>query len=152
MDAEHAIADLMEVSSQVDGAVLVGPGGDVEASSLPSERAERLARTARQLLEAAAAGSDRELSQLEVATRDGSVFVVRDGERTLAATTGPSATVGLVFYDLRTCLRSLAEADAAPAKPKRRRRKQEPAEAPAEAATPAEGEAAAEEGDGGAAA
>ena len=35
----------------------------------------------------------------------GSVFVVRDGERMIAATTRPEPTVGLVFYDLKHCLR-----------------------------------------------
>ena len=37
----------------------------------------------------------------------GSVFVVRDGERLIAATTRPEPTVGLVFYDLKSCLRSI---------------------------------------------
>ena len=42
------------------------------------------------------------------ATLDGSVFVVRDHGRVLAATTPPEPTVGLVFYDLKSCLRSIA--------------------------------------------
>ncbi len=49
------------------------------------------------------------------------MFVVRDGERTIAATTGPQPTVGLVFYDLKSCLRSVA-AEKKP-KPKRAPRK-----------------------------
>jgi hypothetical protein len=40
------------------------------------------------------------------------VFVVRDGERTIAATTTPEPTVGLVFYDLKTCLRSIDDPPA----------------------------------------
>jgi hypothetical protein len=36
------------------------------------------------------------------------------------ATTAPDPTVGLVFYDLKSCLRG--SADAEPEKPKRRRR------------------------------
>jgi hypothetical protein len=54
------------------------------------------------------------------------VFVVRDGSRRIAATTGPSPTVGLVFYDLKSCLRGTdEEAPAKPAaKPKPRRRKE----------------------------
>lgn len=123
MDAEHAIADLMEVSSQVETAVLVGPSGGVEGSSLPAEKAERLAEAARRLLEAAASAGSRELTQLEAATHDGSVFVASDGGWTVAATTGPAATVGLVFYDLRTCLRSLAAEEAGPAAPKAKGRR-----------------------------
>jgi hypothetical protein len=53
---------------------------------------------------------DSAVTQLEAAARDGSVFVVRDGDgRVVAATTGASPTVGLVFYDLKTCLRSLGD-------------------------------------------
>jgi hypothetical protein len=44
------------------------------------------------------------------------VFVVRDGERRIVATTVADPTVGLVFYDLKSCLR-----DSAPEKPKRKR-------------------------------
>ena len=40
---------------------------------------------------------------------------MRDGDRVIAATTGPEPTVGLVFYDLKTCLRGFGEE---PAKPK----------------------------------
>ena len=47
------------------------------------------------------------VSQLEAATAEGSVFVVRDGGRTIVATTRPEPTVGLVFYDLKTALRSI---------------------------------------------
>jgi len=39
---------------------------------------------------------------------------IRDGDRLIAATTSPEPTVGLVFYDLKTCLRSIDE-PAAPA-------------------------------------
>ena len=56
------------------------------------------------------------VAQLEAATVNGSVFVVRDGGRLIAATTTPEPTVGLVFYDLKTCLRSVE------APPKRKRR------------------------------
>jgi hypothetical protein len=48
------------------------------------------------------------------------VFVVRDGDRLIAATTTPEPTVGLVFYDLKTCLRSIDVP-----KPKRRTKKKE---------------------------
>jgi hypothetical protein len=61
------------------------------------------------------------------------VFVVRDGDRLIAATTTPEPTVGLVFYDLKSCLRGLGdEADKpkrAPAKrPATRTRKKKDAE------------------------
>jgi hypothetical protein len=48
------------------------------------------------------------------------VFVAADGDRLIAATTRPDPTVGLVFYDLKSCLRGVSE--EAEAKPKPRRR------------------------------
>ena len=51
------------------------------------------------------------LAQLQAATPDGSVFVVVDDQRMAVATTGADPTVGLVFYDLKTLLRQLAQDD-----------------------------------------
>jgi len=45
-------------------------------------------------------------------TPRGSLFVVRDGGRVVAALTGAKPTVGLVFYDLKTCLRMLEREEA----------------------------------------
>ena len=70
------------------------------------------------------------LTQLEVATAEGSVFVVRDSGRTIAATTSPEPTVGLVFYDLKSCLRSAADEEPAAeekAKPARRKKEEDDA-------------------------
>ncbi|HZR96809.1 MAG TPA: roadblock/LC7 domain-containing protein [Gaiellaceae bacterium] len=128
MDAAQALADLTEISSQVEAAVLFDADGTVRGSTLAEPAAaERLARAAAQLLDGAGARASggASLTQLEAATADGSVFVVRDGERRIAATTGPSPTVGLVFYDLKSCLRA---ADV-PAKRTRSRKKQTPDEA-----------------------
>ena len=121
MDAAQALADLTEISSQIEAAVLFGEGGEVEASTLPDDEAARaLAGAAAGLLDAAAAfrSEGGEVTQLEASTGRGSLFVVRDGERRIAATTGAAPTVGLVFYDLKSCLRGAA---TEPAKPKRRR-------------------------------
>ncbi|MGZ4290539.1 MAG: hypothetical protein ACXVQQ_06475 [Gaiellaceae bacterium] len=107
MDASQAIADLTEISPQVKRVVVIAADGTLVGSNLADEAAAgRLVDGARALVEAA-----EELrpgvSQLEAATVDGSVFVVRDGDRLIAATTSPEPTVGLVFYDLKTCLRSI---------------------------------------------
>jgi|SRR6266508_2432965 predicted regulator of Ras-like GTPase activity (Roadblock/LC7/MglB family) len=124
MDAAQALSDLTEISSQIEAALVLDADGSTMASTLDGTRSQELARAAQELLAAvgrAAGDGARELAQLEVATTDGSVFVVRDGERTIAATTGPQPTVGLVFYDLKSCLRSVA-AEKKP-KPKRAPRK-----------------------------
>jgi predicted regulator of Ras-like GTPase activity (Roadblock/LC7/MglB family) len=112
MDAAQALADLTEISAQIDAAVLAETDGSVVASTFQQEgRGEELARAAVELV--AAAGEARgdsgapELVQIQAATPRGSLFVVRDGGHVVAAVTGSKPTVGLVFYDLKTCLRML---------------------------------------------
>jgi hypothetical protein len=129
MDAAQALADLTEISSQIESAVLFEESGAVLGSTLAhAEAAEGMAQAAAQLLERAAGfRTEGAVTQLEASTGGGSVFVVRDGARRIAATTGPAPTVGLVFYDLKSCLRG---ADGAPEQPKpKRRRKKEDADA-----------------------
>lgn len=117
MDAAQALADLTEISSQVEAAVLFDESGAVAGSTLDEDAAAGLARAAGELLERAASmGAAGGVTQLEASTPTGCVFVVRDGARRIAATTGPEPTTGLVFYDLKSCLRG-----SEPAKPKRRR-------------------------------
>lgn len=114
MDATAALERLRDISSQVRSAVVFDGGGNVLGSTIgDSERAESVAREASELLAEAerhkhAEGSP-EFAQLEVALQAGSVFVVRHDERAIAATTPPEPTVGLVFYDLKSCLRELEE-------------------------------------------
>jgi predicted regulator of Ras-like GTPase activity (Roadblock/LC7/MglB family) len=120
MDASQALAELTELSSQVERAVVLDSGGAVLGSTEESEEAaQRLARAALDAL--AAAGdihsSSGEVTGVEVELADGGLFVLREGLRTIAATTGPSPTAGLVAYDLRTCLQGIEEEE----KPKRRR-------------------------------
>ena len=123
MTTARALADLTEISTQIETAVVFDREGTVVASTVDDEKAGRLAGSALELLRAATehgtqpgAGVE-ELAQLDVALHDGSVFVVRDEDRLIAATTAPEPTVGLVFYDLKSCLRALGEEQ--PDKPKR---------------------------------
>jgi predicted regulator of Ras-like GTPase activity (Roadblock/LC7/MglB family) len=117
MDAAQALADLVEISSQIEAAVLLAADGGVEATTLAdSARADQLARLAQDVVAGAEALDSREATQIEVALLDGSVFVVRSEGRTILATTRPDPTVGLVLYDLRSCLRN-----AAGGAPKKRR-------------------------------
>jgi predicted regulator of Ras-like GTPase activity (Roadblock/LC7/MglB family) len=125
MDAAQAMADLTEISSQIESAVLFDEQGAVLGSTLADDGAAKaLAQAAAELLEEATAfrSSVAAVTQLEASTHEGSVFVVRDGSRRIAANTGPSPTVGLVFYDLKSALRSTDE--AAPPKPRPRKKKE----------------------------
>ena len=118
----QALADLTEISSQIQAAVLFDESGTVQGSTLAdADAAKALAQAGLDLLSRAAAfRAYGDVSQLEASTGAGSVFVVRDGNRRIAATTGPAPTVGLVFYDLKSALHG---ADAEPSKPKRTRTK-----------------------------
>jgi predicted regulator of Ras-like GTPase activity (Roadblock/LC7/MglB family) len=110
MDAQQALADLTEISSQIQAAVVFDDEGKVAASTLGnSQRADELAKAAGGLLAAADEIKQGEsaLTQLEVATGEGSVFVVRSGKAVIAATTGSNPTAGLVFYDLKSALRNV---------------------------------------------
>ena len=123
MDAAAALKDLTEVSRQIEGAVLARPDGTVLASSFADERGAGVAGAALELLRAAdasAATTGRAaLGEIVARLDGGAVFVVRSGERVLAAVTGSEPTVGLVLYDLKTCLR-LAVEEEKPARPARK--------------------------------
>jgi predicted regulator of Ras-like GTPase activity (Roadblock/LC7/MglB family) len=125
MDAAQAIADLTEISPQIREVAIVGATGSLVGSNAPETAASRLAEAAAKLV-AQAERLRPDVAQLEAATVNGSVFVVRDGGRLIAATTTPEPTVGLVFYDLKTCLRSVEEPPA--------RKRRAPAKKPVEKA------------------
>jgi predicted regulator of Ras-like GTPase activity (Roadblock/LC7/MglB family) len=120
MDAQQALADLTEISSQIQAAVVFDETGKIAGSTLgDSRRTDDLAQAAGGLLAAAEAvkKGGSALTQLEVATGEGSVFVVRDGKTVIAATTGSNPTAGLVFYDLKSALRSVKAPPADAKKP-----------------------------------
>ena len=121
MEPAEALADLLEISSQVQAAVIFDDSGAPVGSTIgDDERSASLARTAAELLadaERIRSDGQKRLTQIEAVTRDGSVFVVREAGRTIVATTTRNPTSGLVLYDLKSCLRSLSAetpSDAAP--------------------------------------
>ena len=119
MDAAQALAELAELSSQVERAVVLDAQGEVLGSTEADrpDAGQSLAQVARDLVEAAGAfhASAGEVVRAEVELEEGGLFVLSEGGRTIAATTGPGPTAGLVAYDLRTCLHAIET------KPKRRR-------------------------------
>jgi predicted regulator of Ras-like GTPase activity (Roadblock/LC7/MglB family) len=108
-DGTTALSELTEISSQVEAAVLFGADGKVVASTLPDTRAEQVAASVKALFDDAGRAASGDLTHLEAATPDGSLFVVREGDLLIAASTGAEPTSGLVFYDLKACLRKAAE-------------------------------------------
>jgi predicted regulator of Ras-like GTPase activity (Roadblock/LC7/MglB family) len=123
MEAAQALSELAELSSQIENAVVLRADGSVLASTGDDLTAETLAGTALELVAAAfeLRSAPSEVTRVEVELSEGALFVLRDGGRTIAATTAPGATAGLVVYDLRTCLGSIDDA-----KPKRQRKPKEP--------------------------
>jgi predicted regulator of Ras-like GTPase activity (Roadblock/LC7/MglB family) len=123
VDAASALADLTEISSQVEAAAVVDADGAVLGSTLTGESGtDRLVQAGVGLFDAATARfgtGGRSVTQVEAALRDGSIFVVREGSLGIVARTGAGPTSGLVLYDLKTCLRAVAAAK----KPKPRRRR-----------------------------
>jgi predicted regulator of Ras-like GTPase activity (Roadblock/LC7/MglB family) len=112
MDAARALADLVEISPQIEAAAVVGGDGETVGSfGVPEARASLLARAVRELLDGAAAfRKEACVTQLHAALDDGDVFAVVGGdERTIVAIAGGQATPGLVFYDLKQCLGRLAD-------------------------------------------
>lgn len=129
VEAAQALADLTEISAQIEAAVLASEDGTVVGSTFSeTEAGERFAEAAAELL-GSAAGPEREglqeLVQLQALTPQGCVFVVRDGGHFVAALTGRDPTVGLVFYDLKTCLRLVGQDKAEAKKPARKTAKKE---------------------------
>ncbi|HZS30232.1 MAG TPA: hypothetical protein VFA37_03135 [Gaiellaceae bacterium] len=135
MDAARALADLVEISPQIEAAaVFEGNEEPLGAVGVSDWWATAVARAGTALLEGAAESGDRagSVTQLHASLRDGDVFVVGTrGERTIVAVTAPRQAPGLVFYDLKRCLASLgpsrpepepAPEPAAPAPAPQRRR------------------------------
>src|SRR5262249_38134915 len=112
MDAQAAIAELRDLSTQIEAAGVAAPDRAVVAArggDAPGPRAGPAAPGA-----GGRGHLGREaLAQLQASTPEGSVFVVVDGSRMAVATTGADPTVGLVFYDLKTLLRQIS-ADGEP--------------------------------------
>jgi predicted regulator of Ras-like GTPase activity (Roadblock/LC7/MglB family) len=128
MDALQALTELTEISSQIEAACLFEVDGTGGSSTLPGEERSKLfVRAARALLHAArdAQSPGAPLVQLEAATLQGSVLIVADGDLAAAAVTGESPTVGLVFYDLKSCLRAARTPGDGDGKPRPRTRKKE---------------------------
>ncbi|HEU5476206.1 MAG TPA: hypothetical protein VFU64_00060 [Gaiellaceae bacterium] len=112
MEPARALADLVEISPQIEAAAVVAGDGRLAGSfGVPDGRAGLLARTVGELLDGAAAfRSEGRVTQLHAMLDDGEVFAVTGPEqRTIVAVTRERATPGLVFYDLKRCLAAVAD-------------------------------------------
>jgi hypothetical protein len=108
MDADAALAQLLQVSDDVRAAVIF-ERGEALASNLPEDEAAEIAARAEAML--AYAETLRKgvaVKQLVAVTPDGDVYVVRRDVRAVVAMTAPEPLAGLVQHDLRTLLDNLS--------------------------------------------
>ena len=110
MAGDQALQELLEVSEEVTAAVLFDRDGAVVARSGDDDAAaaEAAAIAAAMLSYADSLRVDPAAERVEAVTRDGSVFVLRAGDRAVVAITEPDPLQGLVYHDLRACLRKSA--------------------------------------------
>lgn len=106
--AKTAPARLVEMSADVQAAVLLDPaGGLIAASDEDAERSRHLADLAHELVLAADAAAPRPTEQIEVQVASGAVFAVRSARHTLACVVRRLALPALILYDLGQTLREL---------------------------------------------
>jgi hypothetical protein len=109
MDADAALAQLLEVSDDIRAAV-VFERGELLASNLSEDKAAEIAGLADAMLAyAGALRKEGDVKQLEAVTPDGDVYVVRQGERGIVAIAAPGSLAGMVQHDLRTLLGRLSQ-------------------------------------------
>ena len=104
-DADRALSYLEEISPQLRGCVLLTPEGAVLSAS---GDADDWGEAARELLAAADAAQAEPAAYAHIATGDGEVFCVREGELVGVAVTERFVLASLMVFDLRSVLRDLA--------------------------------------------
>jgi hypothetical protein len=104
---DEAIRDLLNVSTDIQSVAVLGPDGDIVAAG-PGAAAADLGEAAGRLWEAAAtrAGTlgESPLDHVVVHDTNGAVAMLAARGRRIAAVTVPRPAVGLLLFDLRTCL------------------------------------------------
>ena len=109
MDAAAALADLVEISPQIEAAAVVSGDGELAGSvGVPEARSTVLGRAVRELLDGAAFRSGQgRVTQLHAELAGGDVFAVAGEEQAIVAVARERVAPGLVFYDLKRCLAAM---------------------------------------------
>jgi predicted regulator of Ras-like GTPase activity (Roadblock/LC7/MglB family) len=117
--AEDAFKEMLEISTDLDKAVLYS-GDAVIVSNFPESLQATMVAKAKELeVLGAKHGSDMgaaPLTQLMVETGAGMVFLVRETAPeglAILATGAKDSRIGLVFYDMKTCIRDAKESASA---------------------------------------
>jgi hypothetical protein len=106
--AEAALAFLGEMSLDLRGAAILDSAGAVLAAD--GDR-ERWREGAVALLEVADRAAGEPAEQIHIATEQGEVFALRHAGFAAVAVTERSTLASLMFFDMRSILRDLAQAN-----------------------------------------
>lgn len=110
--AARAVSYLHEISPELRGCAIFGPGGELLAASEGNGEATRWAGPGQGFLAAADSAADEPVDHAHVATADGEAFCVRHGEFAAVAVTERFVLASLMVFDLRAVLRDLAAGKA----------------------------------------
>lgn len=107
---ELALHYLMELSTDIRVALLIGEDGELLAAA-PERPAERAVRASAELAREALAlgGQNGAPLELDVTVEGGAVFLIREAELLLVCVTGPFALPGLILHDMRVVMNDLRE-------------------------------------------
>jgi predicted regulator of Ras-like GTPase activity (Roadblock/LC7/MglB family) len=110
--AEAALEFLTEMSPDLRGAAILGPGGEVLAAT--GEEPERWGEDAAALFAVADGAEGEPVEQVHVATEQGEVFAVRNAGLAAVTVTDRFALASLMLFDMRSTLRQLASPNFTP--------------------------------------
>jgi hypothetical protein len=110
--AEAALAFLAEMSPDLRGAAVLGPGAKVLAAT--GEESDRWAADAAVLFAAADVAEGVPVEQVHIATEQGEVFAIRNAGLAAVAVTERFALASLMLFDMRSMLRELATRNPGP--------------------------------------
>jgi predicted regulator of Ras-like GTPase activity (Roadblock/LC7/MglB family) len=107
MSADEAIHDLLNFSTDTRSVAVLDAAGEVVAAA-PAAAYAALAAAATGLWGAAEAGAagtgESALDYVVIQDPEYAVVMLREGEHRIVALTAPKPAVGLLLFDLRTCL------------------------------------------------
>ena len=116
MSVDEAIRELLDISTDVRCVAVLGPGGELLGAG-PGAAGVEVGDAAQRLWDAAgrraAALGEAPLDHVVVQDASGSVAIVGEGERRIVAVTAPDPALGLLLFDLRTCLADTLTEEAA---------------------------------------
>lgn len=104
--AAAALEFLAEMSPDLRGAAILGPGGEVLAAT--GEEPDRWGEDAAALFAVADEAEGAPVEQVHIATEQGEVFAIRNAGLAAVSVTERFALASLMLFDLRSVLRQLA--------------------------------------------